>query len=91
MKITVDKNKDFYDFDNYVTELREINRPETVTILNNYSVFYSLTKTNVFNLPAEPSAFTFDSRYSSETFQGIMPDSGAAGVSTAGQPQFTAL
>jgi hypothetical protein len=82
----VNKNEDFYDFDNYVTELKEINRPETVAILNNYSVFHSLTKTNVFNLPAEPLVFTFDSRYSSETFQGIMPDSGAAGVSTAGQP-----
>jgi hypothetical protein len=59
--MAVDKNKDFYDFDNYVTKLGEINRPETVAILNNYSVFYSLTKTDVFNLPAEPSAFTFDS------------------------------
>jgi hypothetical protein len=82
----VNKNKDFYDFDNYVTKLREINRPETVAILNNYSVFHSFTKTDVFNLLAKPSAFTFDSRYSSETFQGIMPDSGAAGVFTAGQP-----
>jgi hypothetical protein len=68
MKITVNKNKDFYDFDNYVTELKEINRPKTVAILNNYSVFHSLTKTDVFNLLAEPSAFTFDSQYSSETF-----------------------
>jgi hypothetical protein len=89
--MTVDKNKDFYDFDNYVTKLKEINRPETVAILNNYFVFHSLIKTDVFNLPTESSAFTFDSRYSSETFQGIMPNSGAAGVSTAGQPQFTAL
>jgi hypothetical protein len=91
MKMAVDKNKDFYDFDNYVTKLEEINRPKTVAILNNYSVFYSLTKTNIFNLPAEPSAFIFNSRYFSETFQGIMPDSRAAGVSTAEQPQFTAL
>jgi hypothetical protein len=86
MKIIIDENEDFYDFDNYVTELEEINRPETVTILNNYSVFYSLTKTDVFNLPAEPLAFIFDSQYFSKTFQDIMPDSGAAGVSTAGQP-----
>jgi len=42
------------------------------------------------NLPGEYSTFTLD-RYSSETFQGIMPDSGAAGVSTAGEPQFEAL
>jgi hypothetical protein len=59
IKITVDKNKDFYDFDNYVTELKKINKPETVAILNNYSVFHSFIKTNVFNLPAEPLVFTF--------------------------------
>jgi hypothetical protein len=80
------KNKDFYDFDNYVTELKEINKLETIAILNNYSVFHSLTKTNIFNLLAKSLVFTFDSRYFSKTFQGIMPDSGAAGVSTAGQP-----
>jgi len=42
------------------------------------------------NLLGEYSAFTLD-RYSSEIFQGIMPNSGAAGVSTAGEPQFQAL
>jgi hypothetical protein len=84
--MTVNKNKDFYNFNNYVTKLKEINKPETITILNNYSVFYSLTKTNVFNLPAEPSAFTFNSQYSFKTFQGIMLNSRAAGVSTAKQP-----
>jgi hypothetical protein len=82
----VNKNKDFYDFDNYVTKLREINKPKTIAILNNYSVFHSLIKTNVFNLSAELLAFTFNSQYFSKTFQGIMPDSRAAGVSTAEQP-----
>ena len=37
------------------------------------------------------SVFTFNSRYSSETFQGIMPDTGASGISTAGYPQYLAL
>jgi hypothetical protein len=81
----VNENEDFYDFDNYVIKLREINRLKTVAILNNYFVFYFFIKTNVFNLSAEPLVFTFNSRYSSETFQGIMPDSGAAGVFMAGQ------
>jgi UDP-galactopyranose mutase len=84
--MAVNENKDFYDFNNYVTKLKKINKPETIAILNNYSVFHSLTKTNVFNLSAEPLVFTFNSRYFSKTFQGIMPDSGAARVSTAGQP-----
>jgi hypothetical protein len=37
------------------------------------------------------SVFTFNSRYSSETFQGIMPDIGASGISTASYPQYLAL
>jgi hypothetical protein len=57
----VNKNKDFYNFDNYVIKLEKINKLETVAILNNYSVFYSFIKTNVFNLLAELLAFTFDS------------------------------
>jgi hypothetical protein len=66
--MAVNKNEDFYDFDNYITKLEEINRLKTIAILNDYSVFHSLTKTDVFNLSAEPSAFTFNSRYFSETF-----------------------
>jgi hypothetical protein len=59
--MAVDENKDFYDFNNYVTKLREINRLKTIAILNNYSVFYFLIKTNVFNLLAKPLVFIFDS------------------------------
>ena len=68
MKMAVNKNKDFYDFDNYVIELKEINRPKTIAILNNYSVFYSLIKTNIFNLLAKSLVFIFNSQYFSETF-----------------------
>jgi hypothetical protein len=82
----VNKNKDFYDFNNYVTKLKKINKPETIAILNNYSVFYSLIKTNVFNLLAKLLVFTFDSQYSSKTFQGIMPNNKATEVSTTKQP-----
>ncbi len=86
------------EFDTFITELGDINGRETVEILANQAVFHAVTKTDVFkstdkqtgNLPGEYSAFTLD-RYSSEIFQGIMPDSGAAGVSTAGEPQFQAL
>jgi hypothetical protein len=57
----MNKNKDFYNFDNYVTKLKEINRLKTIAILNNYSVFYSFIKTNVFNLLAKPLVFIFNS------------------------------
>jgi hypothetical protein len=66
--MAADKNKDFHDFNNYITELKEINKPETIVILNNYSVFYSFIKTNIFNLLTKPLVFTFDSQYSSKTF-----------------------
>ncbi|KAF1350556.1 hypothetical protein EJ07DRAFT_169093 [Lizonia empirigonia] len=38
-----------------------------------------------------PHMFTFDHRYGAHCFQGIMPDTGAAGVSTAGKTQVMAL
>jgi hypothetical protein len=82
----VNKNKDFYNFNNYVIKLKEINKPETVAILNNYFVFYSFIKTNVFNLSVKPLTFIFNSQYFFKTFQGIMSNSRAAGVFIAEQP-----
>ncbi|KAF5503979.1 hypothetical protein CGCF413_v004518 [Colletotrichum fructicola] len=64
------------------------------TILADQSVLHAVTKEDPYSdQPArEPtSLFTLEGRYSSTTFQGIMPDSGAAGFSTAGHPQFVAL
>ncbi|RKF78675.1 integrase and RNaseH domain-containing protein [Golovinomyces cichoracearum] len=77
----------------------EINGAQTVAILRYQSVFHTITKADVFNQPdvnpmfrlTNDSAFTFNDRYTSDTFQGIMPDSGAAGVSTVGAPQCAAL
>ena len=37
-------------YKNYIIELREVNGPNIVVILNNYFVFHLLTKTNIFNL-----------------------------------------
>jgi hypothetical protein len=80
----------------YMTELGEINGIQTVSILNDYSAYYIFTRDNMFKLssthnPLISSAFTFDNRYSSYEFQGIMLDSGAAGISSAGEPQVQAL
>jgi hypothetical protein len=82
------------DNENYLTELGEVNGVQTVAILNDQSTLHAIVRKDLFNELAdsnETSAFTFDNRYSSDIFQGIMPDSGAAGVSTAGNPQFLAL
>jgi hypothetical protein len=80
----------------YTTELGEINGIQTVSILNDHSVYYVFTRDNMFKLsstynPLISFAFTFNNRYSSYEFQGIMPDSGAAGISLAGEPQVQAL
>jgi hypothetical protein len=89
--IQLSENDEFYGLDTYMTKLGEINRPETIAILSDHSAFHSLTKTDIFRTPNSSLAFIFNDRYLSHTFQGIMPDSGAAGVSTAGQSQLTAL
>jgi hypothetical protein len=60
-------------------------------LLSNQATFHAVTKFDVFKQTIKADtcstnkAFTLD-RYSSERFQGIMPDSGAAGVSTAREP-----
>jgi hypothetical protein len=76
----------------YTTELGEINGIQTVSILNDHSTYHTFTRDDMFKLFSThnaliSSAFTFDNRYSSYEFQGIMPDSGAAGISLAGEPQ----
>jgi hypothetical protein len=80
----------------YTTKLGEINGIQTVFILNDHSAYHTFTRDNMFKLssthkPPVSSAFTFDNRYSSYEFQGIMPDSEAAGISSAGEPQVQAL
>ena len=77
--------------DQFFTEYGQIDGLQTISVLSDQSVFHAVTKIDVFNEPTENSVFTFNDRYSANIFQGIMPDSGAAGVSTAGKPQVTAL
>ena len=48
-------------------------------------MFYSITKSDIFNKLKESSAFFFNNRYSANVFYGIMPDTKAAGVSTVGK------
>ena len=62
-----------------------------MSILNDRSAVYKLTKEDIFNQLYKTEIFIFKDRYSLTTFQGIMPDSGASGVSTAGEQQLKAL
>jgi hypothetical protein len=73
----------------YITELGEIDSIQTVAILNDQSAYYTLTKDDVFNQQVDKhttDVFTFEGRYLSNTFQGIMPDTRASDVSSAGEP-----
>ncbi|EFQ93714.1 hypothetical protein PTT_08811, partial [Pyrenophora teres f. teres 0-1] len=61
--------------------------------LNNTAALHAITKIDLYagnDIAKEAShLFTLDHRYGREQFQGIMPDTGAAGVSTAGKQQIT--
>lgn len=73
----------------FLTEFGEINGFKAMPILNDQSVRHEITRSDVFT--NSYNIFTVNRRYSSDAFQGIMPDSGAAGISTAGEPQVEAL
>ena len=81
-----------------MTELREINGIQTVSILNNHFTYYTFTKNDMFKLSNiqnlffnKPFAFTFNDCYLLYKFQGIMLDSRAAKISLVGEPQVLAL
>ncbi|KAF1357346.1 hypothetical protein EJ07DRAFT_128601, partial [Lizonia empirigonia] len=60
--------------------------------LNNAAVKHAITKVDPYATTEDaPHLFTLDHRYGADQFQGIMPDTGAAGVSTAGRTQVAAL
>ena len=48
-------------------------------------MFYFITKSDIFNELKESFIFFFNNRYLVNVFYSIIPDTGAAGVSTAGE------
>jgi hypothetical protein len=73
----------------YVTKLGEIDGIQTVAILNDQSVYHAFIKNNVFEQQVNKhttDVFIFKDCYLSNTFQSIMPDTGASGVSSAKKP-----
>jgi hypothetical protein len=90
-QLLIDMEIEDYSSDQYFTEFGEVDGTQTVTILNDQSLFHSVTKSDIFNEPKKSSTFSFDDRYSANVFHGIMPDTGAAEVSTAGESQVRSL
>ncbi|KAJ6050709.1 uncharacterized protein N7446_010818 [Penicillium canescens] len=83
------------EHEGFLTELGEVDGIRMISILNDQSTYHFFTKDDIFQQRQTngqaTEVFTLDNRYSSDTFQGIMPDTGASGVSSAGEPQFRAL
>jgi hypothetical protein len=77
----------------FLTTCGHIDGQLTTMKLNDVAAMHAITGVNPYNQEAKEQAhlFVFHSRYDGEIFQGIMPDTGAAGVSTAGEPQVKAL
>jgi hypothetical protein len=75
----------------YITELGEVDSTQLIAHLADQAVMHALTKEDEFSKPLELTAFTFKDQYSAEIFHGIMPDTGAARVSTASRLQYLAL
>ena len=70
----------------YLTELSKVDSIQTITILNNQSIFHSITKLDIFNELKESFIFFFNDRYSVNIFYSIILDIKATEVSTAGEP-----
>ena len=83
--------KDYNNFTNYsnqyLTEFNKVDGIQTIIILSNQSTFHFITKLDIFSELKESSIFSFNDKYSANIFYGIMPDTKAAGVSIAGEPQ----
>jgi hypothetical protein len=85
----------FYNtFQQFFTIYGPINGQITTILLNNAAAAHEITGIDPFEerKPRKEShLFVFYSRYDGNIFQGIMPDTGAAGIFTAGEPQVGAL
>ncbi|XDG08264.1 hypothetical protein ABKA04_007879 [Annulohypoxylon sp. FPYF3050] len=87
----------------YLTTYGEIDGQRVADILANQATEHAFTGLDLFKDPIgqmgattgkpddrPPTMFYLDDRYLHE-FQGIMPDTGASGISTGGEPQMRAL
>jgi hypothetical protein len=85
--------KDSHDVRFITVTCGPIDGQTTTAMLNNAAILHALIGENPYKKKARKKShlFTFYNRYDGETFQGIMPDTGAAGTSIAGELQVKAL
>lgn len=78
--------------DSFFSEYGLVNEPKAIQVLNEESVRHAFSRQDQMRSSSyEGEAFVVEDRYLTEVFQGIMLDSGAAGISTAGKQQVQAL
>lgn len=85
--------------EHFFTEFGSFDGNEILPLLQDHAAYHVFTRDDRYKdensspqlLTEEHGVYTFNDRYSDAEFQGIMPDSGASGISTAGEPQFRAL
>jgi transposase InsO family protein len=65
----------------------------TATFLTNQAFLYRMSGDDIYTTPSTPDTtqFLLEDRYSRTAYQGILPDTGAANVSTVGKEQLAAL
>jgi hypothetical protein len=81
-------------FQQFITICGPINGQITTILFNNAAAAHGITGIDFFKKRKsreESHLFVFYSRYDGNIFQGIMPDTGAAGISTADEPQVKVL
>jgi hypothetical protein len=85
----------FYNiFQQFLTIYGPINGQITIILFNNAAAAHKITGIDPFEerkSRKESHLFVFYSRYDGNIFQGIMPNTGAAGIFTTGEPQMRAL
>ncbi|KAI0995484.1 hypothetical protein K3495_g12696 [Podosphaera aphanis] len=75
----------------YLTSFGNIDGSTAVTLLNDQSVHHAITKISSFDDDDTKYTYVSSKRYSSDEFQGIVLDTGAAEWSTAGYGEYKAL
>ena len=75
-----------YSPNQYFIKYGEVNGTQTITIFNNQSTLHSIIKSDIFNEPKESSIFSFNNKYSTNVFYGIMPNTKAIKIFTAKKP-----
>jgi len=78
----------------FLTDFGQVDGHGMLSVLGDQAIRHALTSHDEFSASYEPNheeVFAVNVRYGNDIFHGILPDTGASGISTAGEPQLEAL